>query len=159
MNDPTRRKTIAGRTCSALVACALLALLHVPGASAGPYIESASKTHARAGEPVQLRAGAGLRLPEPLPLYLVPIAKAPLPYACRRNALCRPRVAKPPKGGAYHRIGELSTRRTREVTITFRVPSLAPGRYVYVFYCGACQRGQGGSLIAWLPRPTLTVTA
>jgi hypothetical protein len=146
----TRRRFVCFALC-------VSALAQVPAAAAGPYIDSASKTRARAGEVVRLRAGTGLQLEEPLPLYLVPEARAPRPYECKPNALCRPRVARAPHGGIYHRIGTLNTRRAKEVTITYRVPRLVPGRYVYVFYCDACHRGRGGSLITWSARPTLTV--
>lgn len=132
-----------------------------PAAGAGPYIESASRTRVHAGDVVRLRAGAGLRLYALLPLYLVPARSAPRPYPCTvrgQVGSCEPAVPRPPRGAAFHRIGTLNTRHSKEVTILFRVPRLRPGPYVYVLYCGPCHRGPDGSLIAWLPRPTLTVT-
>lgn len=147
---------VAGATALAFAVVLVLA----SASGAGPYITSASTSRAHVGDLVRVRAGAGLRLYEKLPLYLVSAAKAPLAYPCTRHGhagLCRPVAAHAPHGGIYHQIGVLNVRRRKDIRISFRVPKLAPGRYLYVLYCGWCARGSGGSLIAWTPRPTLTV--
>jgi hypothetical protein len=129
-------------------------------AVAGPYIGPASKTRARAGDVIHLKAGAGIRMYALLPLYLVSAKDALRAAPCKvrgSNAICEPRVGAPPRGGKYHRIGTLNVRHANDVTITFRVPKLAPGKYLYVLYCGPCYRGPGGSLIAQTQPPTLTV--
>jgi hypothetical protein len=139
-----------------LVAAGTLAALAV----AGPYIGPASKTRAHVGDVVHLKAGAGIRMYALLPLYLVSTKDALLPTPCKfkgADGICEPRVGAPPRGGKYHRIGTLNVRHTNDVTITFRVPRLAPGTYIYVLYCGPCYKGRGGSLIAQRQPPTLTV--
>jgi hypothetical protein len=139
-----------------LVAAGALAAL----AMAGPYIGPASKTRAHVGDVIHLKAGAGIRMYALLPLYLVSAKDALLPTPCTfkgKDGICEPRIAAPPRGGKYHRIGTLNVRHANDVTITFRVPRLAPGKYLYVLYCGPCYKGRGGSLIAQLQPPTLTV--
>jgi hypothetical protein len=130
-------------------------------ALAGPYIGPASQTRAHVGDVIRLKAGAGIRMYALLPLYLVPVKDVPLPSPCELrnggNAICEPRVAAPPRGATFHRIGTLNVRHAYDVTITFRVPRLAPGKYLYVLYCGPCYKGPGGSLIAQRQPPTLTV--
>ena len=129
-------------------------------AFAGPYIGPASKTRARVGDVIHLKAGAGIRMYALLPLYLVSTEDALLPTPCKfkgADGICEPRVGAPPRGGKYHRVGTLNVRHANDVTITFRVPRLAPGTYLYVLYCGPCYKGRGGSLIAQVQPPTLTV--
>lgn len=139
-----------------LVAAGMLAVVAV----AGPYIGPASKTRARVGDVIHLKAGAGIRMYALLPLYLVSTKDALLPTPCKfkgADGICEPRVGAAPRGGKYHRIGTLNVRHANDVTITFRVPKLAPGTYLYVLYCGPCYKGPGGSLIAQTQPPTLTV--
>jgi hypothetical protein len=139
-----------------VVAAGALATLAV----AGPYIGPASKTRARVGDVIHVKAGAGIRMYALLPLYLVAAKDVLPPTQCKVNGkdgICEPRVAAPPRGAAYHRIGTLNVRHANDVTITYRVPHLAPGTYIYVLYCGPCSSGPGGSLIAQTPTPTLTV--
>jgi hypothetical protein len=121
-------------------------------ASAGPFVGPASRTTAYPGDVVRVRAGAGLRFYALLPLYLVPRAKAPQDHDCvfRGHAgVCVPTASRIPHGGIYHRIGTVNVRHRNEEWITYRVPRLAPGRYVYVLYCGPCYSGPGGSLISF----------
>lgn len=87
------------------------------------------------------------------PLSLVPIGKAPEPHRCGPNALCSPQAAAPPAHGPYRYLGAATAepRQGSEVprySLEFRIPDLAPGLYAYVIYCGVCNRGAGGSLIA-----------
>jgi hypothetical protein len=148
-----RRITVAS---ALVVAAGVFATLAV----AGPYIGPASKTRARVGDVIQLKAGAGIRMYALLPLYLVSTKDALLPTPCTfkgADGICEPRVGAPPRGGKYHRIGTLNVRHANDVTITFRVPKLAPGKYLYVLYCGPCYKGRGGSLIAQTQPPTLTI--
>ena len=98
-----------------------------------------------------------------LPLYLVRAADAPPLHACAlRNgsaATCPATSVGPPRGGKYHRVATLNVRHANTVHVTFRVPRVAPGRFVYVLYCGPCRRGPRGSLIAfdYPTAPVLTV--
>jgi hypothetical protein len=98
-----------------------------------------------------------------LPLYLVAAKDAPPVRSCRlRNgspATCAATSLGPPHGGKYHRVGTLNVRHANTVHVSFQVPRLAPGRYVYVLYCGPCTRGPRGSLIAFDDNraPILTV--
>jgi hypothetical protein len=151
--------TIKGLLRTTVTACAA-ALVLASGATAGPYISAASTSRAHVGDVVRVRAGAGLRLNELLPLYLVQAEKAPVAYPCSRRGhvgTCRPTASHAPRGGIYHRVGTLNVRKRKQLTVSFRVPSLPPGRYMYVLYCGWCASGPAGSLIAWAPRPTLTI--
>lgn len=143
------------RTLAALI-LALAAMIVPSSASAGPYIASASKTRAHVGELVRLRAGAGVTISEVLPVYLVAAGRAPKLHRCAPYTLCRPRAVRAPAGAPYHRITTLDLRRRKEVTVQYRTPRLAPGEYFYVFYCGPCYRGRGGSLILF-EWPSLTV--
>jgi hypothetical protein len=139
-----------------LAAAGTLAALAV----AGPYVGPASKTRAHVGDTIYLKAGAGIRMYALLPLYLVSAKDALLPTPCTfkgAGGICEPRVGAPPRGGKYHRIGTLNVRHSNDVTITYRVPKLAPGTYLYVLYCGPCYKGRGGSLIAQQQPPMLTV--
>jgi hypothetical protein len=139
-----------------LIAAGALTALAV----AGPYIGPASKMRAHVGDVIHLKAGAGIHMYALLPLYLVSTKDALLPTPCKfkgTDGICEPRVGAPPRGGKYHRIGTLNVRHANDVTIIFRVPKLAPGKYLYVLYCGPCYKGRGGSLIAQLQPPTLTV--
>jgi hypothetical protein len=150
-----RRATAVG------IACVVLGL--VGSADAGPFVDWSRPARAHVGDVVRVQAGAGVRMYALLPLYLVPASKAPPLHACReRNgsrATCASTSPGPPQGGAYHRVGTLDVRRANTVQVVFRVPRVAPGRYVYVVYCGPCTRGPRGSLIAfdWRGAPTLTV--
>ena len=147
-----------------LSACAVaLVLLLAPSADAGPFVGKASRTRARAGDIVRVQAGAGLRFYALLPLYLVRSEVAPQDRPCTvngRDAMCAAQEQSPPRGGIYHRIGTVNVRHSNVSTITYRVPKLRPGIYVYVMYCGPCNAGDGGSLIAFDHGngPTLTVT-
>jgi hypothetical protein len=148
------------RRIAVLPALLVAAGILVTAAVAGPYIGPASKTRARVGDVIHLKAGAGIRMYALLPLYLVSTKDALLPTPCTfkgADGICEPRVAAPPRSRKFHRIGTLNVRHTNDVTITYRVPQLAPGKYLYVLYCGPCYKGRGGSLIAWTQHPTLTV--
>ncbi len=98
-----------------------------------------------------------------LPLYLVKAKDSPPLHTCTlRNgsaASCPTTSLGPPRGGKYHQIATLNVRHANTVRVSFRVPQLAPGSYVYVLYCGPCWRGPRGSLIAfkYASAPILTV--
>jgi hypothetical protein len=103
-----------------------------------------------------------VRLYALLPLYLVSARAAPPLLTCRlRNgsaAICPTTHLGPPQGGRYHRIATLNVRHANTVRVSYRVPRLAPGRYVYVLYCGPCWRGPRGSLIAFDDRREQALT-
>jgi hypothetical protein len=109
-----------------------------------------------------VQAGAGVRMYALLPLYLVAAKDAPPLHACHlRNgspATCPSTSLGPPHGGNYHRVATLNVRHANTVHVSFRVPRLAPGRYVYVLYCGPCWRGPRGSLIAFDYRGAAALT-
>ena len=65
---------------------------------------------------------------------------------------------RPPSGPPYHFLGRFRCTHTDRpqpfgdggywtATVTFRVPSVAPGRYELVFYCAMCHPGPGGKLV------------
>ena len=149
------------RGCLAvLVACLVLA----GPASGGPFIDWSRPSVAHVGDVVRLQAGAGIRMYALLPLYLVAANRAPALHGCKLRsgsaAICPTTSVGPPHGGRYHRIATLNVRHANTVRVSFRVPRLAPGRYVYVLYCGPCWRGAPGSLIAFSSSsaPVLTVS-
>jgi hypothetical protein len=137
-------------------------------AEAGPYFMSSSPRVASPGQVVTLRLGAGLRLRDEMPIYLVPSSAAPAPFVCGKgHALCEPTAATQPGGASYVRVGTLNVRHAKGspaagygVTVRFRIPvGMAPGRYAYVLYCTWCSRKEnGGSLIAWPTAGTPTMT-
>ena len=131
-----------------VIPLAVIALVPASTARAGIYVEAVRPTQVHAGALLTVRVSAGLRLWEKIPLYLVASSSALRPHQCGRNGICEPKVARPPTGGAYHRIATVSFRRVRKQTVVIRVPSLIPGRYEVAFYCGVCYRGPGGSLVA-----------
>ncbi len=100
-----------------------------------------------------------------LPLYLVAANDAPPLHHCKlRNvaaAICPSTSVGPPRSARYHLVAVLNVRHRNTVRVSFRVPRLRPGRYVYVLYCGTCWRGRRGSLIPLNDRraPALTVVS
>jgi hypothetical protein len=140
-----RKRTL----CLAAVAC----LLPAAPAAAGPFLDWSRPTTVRVGSRVQVQAGAGVRMYALLPLYLVAARYAPPLHPCKlRNghpATCPATSLGPPSSSRYHRIGTLNVRHVNTVRVSFRVPRLADGRYVYVIYCGPCWRGPRGSLISF----------
>lgn len=123
----------------------LAALVLASNAGAGIYVEAVQPTQVHVG--VLLKVADQRRAPTPgedPPLH----CRILFPHHCGRSGICEPKVARPPTGGAYRRVATVSFRRVREQVILIRVPSLKPGRYEIAFYCGACYRGLGGSLIA-----------
>jgi hypothetical protein len=144
-----------------LAVCAAL-LLATP-ASAGPFLDWSRPAAAHVGDLVHVQAGAGVRMYALLPLYLVAAKDAPPLLTCAlRNgstAACPTTSLGPPHGGKYHRIATLNVRHANTVRVSFRLPRLTPGRYIYVLYCGPCTRGPRGSLIAfdYNRAPTVTV--
>jgi hypothetical protein len=140
--------------------CAALAAA-VPAAG-GPFLDWSRPSAAHVGERVRVQGGAGVRLYALLPLYLVAAKHAPPLRSCTTTngalAVCPSTSLGPPHGGVYHRVATLNVRHANTVRVAFRVPRLAPGRYVYVLYCGPCWRGPRGSLITFGARaPSLTV--
>jgi hypothetical protein len=88
-----------------------------------------------------------------LPLYLVAVKDAPPRHACKlangHPASCPSTSLGPPRDGRYHRVATLNVRHANTVHVSFRVPRIPDGRYVYVLYCGPCWRGSRGSLISF----------
>ena len=144
------------------LACSVgAALVIAASATAGPFVGKASKSRARPGDVVRVQAGAGLRFYALLPLYLVRRDLAPQDSPCTVNGqdgVCAAEEPRPPRGGIYHRIGTVNVRHWNVNTITYRVPKLRPGVYVYVMYCGPCNAGAGGSVIAFDQGSSATLT-
>jgi hypothetical protein len=129
------------------VSLAIAALAGAARAGADIGVESVRPERAASGDRVVVRAGSGLRMWERLPVYLVRLEQMPRPAPCGAQAICEPRLSRPPHGPRYVRVATLSFRHARSTTLSFRVPGLAAGRYALVVYCGPCYRGAGGSLI------------
>jgi hypothetical protein len=93
----------------------------------------------------------------PYPVVMVEAHRAPQPYSCMHGtAICEPSflpaaLGRPPfvlVGWIMHwqRTGPLGAGQGR-ATLTFRLPRLAPGLYVFGLFCSPCARGPKGSVI------------
>lgn len=80
-----------------------------------------------------------------MPIFLVPVAVAPRPFACGRNAICTPQSRARPGPPFYTLLGWLraTPNRCAKQRFRFRVPLVKRGAYKVVVWCRAC----GGSLI------------
>jgi hypothetical protein len=137
-----------GRAVLTLGLMAAFGLALVADADSGIYVEAVTPSRVHPGDTVHVRIGAGLRLWERIPLYVVPSDKALRPHACHRNGVCEPKVARPPIGGPYIHVATVSFRHHLRQVVSFNMPRLPAGRYEIAFYCAACYKGPGGSLIA-----------
>jgi hypothetical protein len=145
-----------------LVAACTAFVLAAP-ASAGPFLDWSKPATAHSGDVIRAQAGAGVRMYALLPLYLVASKDTPRLHRCTLRdghaATCPTTSLGPPQGGRYHHVATLNVRHANRVQVSFRLPRLAPGRYVYVLYCGPCWRGPRGSLIpfSYPGAPALTI--
>src|SRR4051794_26481363 len=82
---------------SAVVFAAVTAAALVMGGAAGSgiYVVAVTPTSAHTGQTIHVRMSAGMRLWEPIPLYIVPSDQALRPHECHANGLCEPNVAGP----------------------------------------------------------------
>jgi len=109
----------------------------------------------------------GVEPPPPsFPVSLVPIEKVPKPHRCGPRRLCTPEAAAPPRRAPFTLLGWAKPAPPADdrwplggfdhepprYALDFQIPDLQPGVYSYVIYCAVCQRGQGGSLIAFPER-------
>lgn len=139
-----------------VLAVALLASLVAAGAYGSVYLKGITPTTANPGQTVTLRTASGVHLYALLPLYVIRRDLAPKESPCRNGrGICEPHVAGPPTGTAYRRIGTLNFRHASRQIVVFAAPK-TKGRYVFVFYCGPCYHGSGGSLVT-TPKLVLTV--
>ena len=144
------------RTLFAAVAIALL--LPIRSASADIGIVGLSPSHARTGDRVRVTAAGYLGMTHQiLTVILVPEARAPKPYSCLGGtAICTPsflparmtRAPFTPVGEItrWRQVGPRGIRQGRAI-LTFRLPRVAPGRYLLGLFCPSCTRGPKGSLI------------
>ena len=145
-----------GRTVFAAIALALL--LPVRSADADIGIVGLSPRHAHTGDRVRVTAAGYLGMTHQIfRVVLVPEARAPQPHSCMNGtSICTPsfvpaRLERPPfipvgKITRWRHIGARGIRQGR-ATLTFRLPRVAPGRYVLGLFCPSCTRGPKGSLI------------
>jgi hypothetical protein len=113
----------------------------------------------------------GVEPPPPsFPVSLVPVEKVPRPYRCGPRRLCTPEAPAPPRRAPFTLLGWAKpappaddrwplgggfghgTIEPPRYALEFQIPDLRPGTYSYVIYCATCQRGEGGSLIAFPER-------
>lgn len=139
-------------------ALALTLLSPVRSAGADIGIVGLSPTHAHTGDRIRLTAAGYLGMTHQIfTVILVPKAQAPQPHSCLSGtAICTPdylpsRLTRPPftpvgKVKRWRQIGPPGIRQGRAI-LTFRLPRVAPGRYVLGLFCPSCTRGQKGSLI------------
>lgn len=133
-----------------LAAVVIVGLAFAAQASAGIAVDAVTPHSVRVGDSLRIKVSAGLRLWQPIPLYLVPSSRALRPKPCRRDqAICEPKVLGPPTAATgYVHIATISFRKLKSQVVTVTIPRIAPGRYEVAFYCGVCYRGPGGSLIS-----------
>jgi hypothetical protein len=141
-----------------LVALGITLLSSVQPADADIAIVGVSPTHARTGERIRVTAAGYLGMTHQIfTVILVPEASAPEPHSCLDgSAICTPaflpaRLKRPPftpvgKVTSWRLIGPRGSRQGRAI-LTFRLPRVAPGRYVLGLFCPSCTRGPKGSLI------------
>jgi hypothetical protein len=114
---------------------------------------------ARSGERISVTAAGylGMALRHPFPVVMVSARKAPLPHSCKHGrAICTPSylpaaMKRPPftvVGSITHwrPTGPRGVRQGR-ASLTFRLPRVDPGRYVFALFCLSCMPGSKGSLI------------
>jgi hypothetical protein len=139
-----------------VLAVALLASVVAASADGSVYLKGITPTLANPGQTITLRTASGVHLYALLPLYVIRRDVAPKERSCPSGrGICEPHVAGPPTGAAYRRIGTLNFRHASHQNVVFSAP-MTMGRYVFVFYCGPCYHGSGGSLVT-TPRLVLTV--
>lgn len=133
-----------------VVAVGLLALV-VPSAGLADSGMTVRKTHVHPGERMTAWGNGcfdnpGSRLG--MRVYLLP----------ERDQWATVYSPRPPSGPPYYFVGRQRCTHTERpqpwpdggywtATLTFRVPSVTPGRYELVFYCAVCHRGPGGKLV------------
>jgi hypothetical protein len=144
------------RTLFAAIATALLLPIQSAGADIG--IVGLSPAHARTGDRIRVTAAGYLGMTHQIfTVILVPKARAPQPYSCLSGtAICTPsflpaRLTRPPFTPAgritsWRQVGPRRIRQGRAI-LMFRLPRVAPGRYVLGLFCPSCTRGPKGSLI------------
>jgi hypothetical protein len=145
-----------GRTAFAAIALALLVPIQPADADIG--IVALSPRHAHSGDRIRVTAAGYLGMTHQIfRVILVPEARAPQPHSCRNGtSICTPsflpaRLERPPftlvgKVTRWRQIGPSGIRQGRAM-LTFRLPPVAPGRYVLGLFCPSCTRGPKGSLI------------
>jgi hypothetical protein len=143
----------------ALLAAIVLALvLPVQSADADIAIVGLSPRHARSGDRIRATAAGYLGMTHQVfTVILVPKERAPRPRSCLGgSAICTPsflpaRLDRPPftpvgKVTRWRQVGPRGVRQGR-AGLSFRLPRVAPGRYVLGLFCPSCTRGPKGSLI------------
>jgi hypothetical protein len=144
------------RTVFAAIALALLS--PVQSAQADIGIVALSPTRAHTGDRIRVTAAGYLGMTHQIfTVILVPEARAPQPHSCLNGtAICTPsflpaRLTRPPftpvgKVKSWRQVGPRGVRQGRAI-LTFRLPRVAPGRYLLGLFCPSCTRGPKGSLI------------
>ncbi|HEX7293957.1 MAG TPA: hypothetical protein VF259_05390 [Solirubrobacterales bacterium] len=112
----------------------------------------------------------GVKPPPPsFPVSLVPVERVPKPRRCGPRRICTPETSAPPERAPFTLLGWAKpappaddrwplggfghgTIEPPRYALDFEIPDLRPGVYSYVIYCAVCQRGEGGSLIAFPER-------
>lgn len=133
-----------------VVAVALVALVAAPAALAD-YGTTVRKTRVQPGERMTVwgnGCGSSKLFHLGMRIYLV----------AERYQWATIYKPRPPSGLPYHFLGRFRCTHTDRpqpwgqgrywtATLTFRVPTVSPGRYQLVFYCAPCHKGPGGTLV------------
>lgn len=166
MGPPARR--LRPFLAPALIAFATLA--GAPSAAADVGLVAVEPRDAAPGDRVSAWLGCGSCLapsisqgphgvPEPFPVSLVNVDRAPEPKRCDRHPACGLESTGPPKDHPYRYLGLAKPMfRKRDLAawpccgapkyrLHFRVPAVRPGRYAFAIYCERCLPGPRGSLI------------
>jgi hypothetical protein len=127
----------------------VLALLVVPSASAKgePLFPVAS---AHVGDSIVLSTAFASPRTH-VRVYLMPLAASPRFWPTYQAF--GPAYGPPPKVRAARFVGELRPIGVYGVTLTFRVPKVAPGRYVLGYWCVPCGTHWTSALPNYQPTP------
>ena len=130
----------------------------VQSARADIGIVGVAPRHARAGDRIRVTAAGYLGMThQTFTVALMPARRAPHPYSCMQGTtFCEPSflpaaLQRPPFKivgtiTRWRQVGPLGVHQGK-ATLSFRLPRVATGRYVFGLFCPSCIRGPRGSLI------------
>jgi hypothetical protein len=170
---PRVRRLVAG-------VLALIGLVSASSASADIGVVGVKPSEGQAAEPVELSIACGACLATSVvngprhpavafPVSLVPVDQVPRLRSCARSRFCdgsgkaSPDSLGPPRRRPFVFLGRArptfreqeleGMRGFPEYRLRFRIPTVRPGLYAFVIYCGGCYPGRSGSLIVDPPAP------
>jgi hypothetical protein len=120
---------------SAVVGAAVVALLAVVPKALAKDGLLFNRSTANVGEPTTLTS-PWVNHPGGVVVYFMPLSAAPQWW--KTYQAYAPALGRPPKLNAAIRVGVIKRWHATGGRLTFRVPAVAPGRYVLGFWCRPC---------------------